>query len=799
MGQLRDDVRDAVRLARQRPALSWTIVATLALAVGANTALFSVLEPTLLRPLPFPEADRLVRVWEHNYQRGAEHNLVHWSNFFLWETQGGPFDRIVGYSPSGTTSLNEERPERVPSVSTTGGLLDTLGLAPVIGRTLTPADTAPGTERVALIGEAFWERRYDRDPSVLGRRLVVSGRPHTIVGVVPDRARALVDADIWRPYEIQPELREGAGGRGLQVVARLDDDVTLEEAAARMTALAAVQEREQPERNSGWTITVLGLQADLVREVRPALLLLAGAVGLVLLVGSANIANLLLAQAFDREREMSVRVALGASPWRLVRLVLIEGVVLAVAGGLVGLLVAAWIFDLFRVLAPAAVAENGFTMSRPLLAFALGVTLLSAGLFSLTPALRARRMDLRQALHSGNRQGPPTGAATRRGLVIAEIATAAVLLFGSGVLLESFWRLSHVDPGFDTAQVLTFRVDLPSTSYPEAPEQTTFFERLGERVGALPGVTEVGFVSFRPLGIGAGTSYRASDQPDPGPGNSPVADVRVISGGALGALGVPLVSGRLFDSRDNATAPARVVISESAARELWPDADPLGRHLLMSWGEWLDAEVVGVVGDTRLRDLRVPARGTLYWHQPQLPMDFMTGLVRTSADPASLATALRAEVAALDPVLPIGTVTSLEQVGAESIARERFTSTVTGALALSALLLAAIGIYGVMSFVTRQRLWEMGVRLALGARRDQVLRLVLGEGVRLALAGAAVGLVLAALLGRAIGSLLFETSGMRPWAFAAALLVLVAAAVLAAYIPARRASRVDPLIAIRTE
>ncbi len=800
MGDLLQDLRLGLRLLVRRPGFTAVAVATLALGIGANAALFSVVEAVLLRPLPFREPDRLVMVWEKNVKRNRIRNSVNPANFVHWRERNQVFEGIAAFALRDMSLGGVEDPVRVKGAVVTADFFGLLGMSASQGRAIGEEDGQPDKPLVAVISPRLWKGRFGGDASVVGREVTVDGRKRTIVGVMPESLSVPPGAEVWVPLPVTEEWRT-TGGRSLLSIARLRPGVTFERARAEMEGIASQLEKEFPARDAGWNVTVAPLHGDLVREVRPALLVLMGAVALVLLIGCVNVAHLLLARALAREREIAVRISLGASRGRLVRQLTTEGLVLALLGGGAGVLFASWTLEALRAAMPAELQQVATISINPaVLGFAVVLSVGSALLFGLAPALQIARPAVWKALKDGGSAG--TGRERRRlarGLVVAEMALAAVLLIGAGLLVRSFDRLARVNPGFETEGVLTFEISLPATSYGEDASRIRYFTEATERLRRLPGVDAVGATSWIPFVLGSATRFALPDRPVPAPGDEPSADVRFVTPGIFEAMGIPLKQGRAFTEADTALRPTVVVVNEAMARQFWPGEDPIGKRVEMGWGELRKAEVVGVVGDVRLTSLEKTSQRTIYWAQAQIPNPFMTFMVRSGRHPSSLLPDVRAELKHLDSTLPLGNVQTLERVMEGALERPRFTFVLTSAFALTAAVLAGLGLFGVLAQVVAQRRAEMGLRLALGALPRDVVRLVLREGVALAALGLALGLLGALAASRLLRSLLYETSPADPLPYVVVAVVLGGVGVLAAALPALRASRVDPVAALKYE
>jgi putative ABC transport system permease protein len=759
-----------------------------------------VVEAVLFRPLPFREPDRLVMVWEKNVKRNRIRNSVNPANFVQWRERNQAFEGIAAFAARDMSLGGTEDPVRLKGARVTADFFTLLGMGANLGRAIGEEDGRADAAPIAVISPRLWKGRFGGDASVVGREVTVDGQALTIVGVMPESLAVPPGAELWVPVPVTEEWRT-AGGRSIYTIARLRPGVSVEAARTEMEGIASQLEKEFPERDAGWNATVAPLHGDLVREVRPALLVLMGAVALVLLIGCVNVAHLLLARALAREREIAVRTSLGASRGRHVRQLTTEGLVLALLGGGAGLLLAFWTLEALRAAMPAELQQMARISINPVvLAFAVALSLGSALLFGLAPALQVVRPAVWMALKDGGSAGTSRDRRRlARGLVVAEMALAAVLLIGAGLLVRSFERLARVHPGFSPEGVLTFEIALPGTAYRDAESRARYFLEATERLRQIPGVDAVGATSWVPFVLGSATRIALPDRPLPAPGDEPVADVRFVTPGIFEAMGIPLKQGRSITEADTAERQTVVVINEAMAREFWPGESPLGKRIDMEWAELRKAEVVGVVGDVRLTSLEKTSPRTIYWAEAQVPNPFMTFMVRSRRAPSSVLPDVRAALARLDATLPLGNVRTLERVMEGALERPRFTFVLTTAFAATAAFLAGLGLCGVLAQVVAQRRAEMGLRLALGALPRDVVRLVLREGVALAAFGLALGLVMALAASRLLRSLLYETSPADPLAYAAVAVVLGGVAVLAAALPALRASRVDPVVALKYE
>jgi putative ABC transport system permease protein len=803
MNSALQDLRYGLRLLWRSPGFSLIAIAALTIGIGANTAIFSVINTLLLQRLPYGDADRLAIVWEHNLPRDKKANVVAPANFLHWRDMNQVFEDMgtatLTYS---VTISGGSDPEEVQTQSVTAELFTVLGVSAAHGRTFTPDENKPGS-RVIVISDRLWKRRYGGDLSVLQKPIVSQGVPYSVIGIMPPGFSFLdKSVDVWLPIGFTAQSRTPRG-RSLAVVARLKPGVTIEQAQADMVRVAAELTRMFPAFNTGWTAQVLPMREQLTGDARPALLVLAGAVAFVLLIACANVANLLLARATARQRELAVRAALGAGRARLVRQLLAESAVLSAAGGIGGLLLAWWALRVLR----GVVAERLPIQRLELvgidgwvLGFTIAATVLSGLIFGIAPALTGAGPRLNESLKEGGRTGSAArGNRTRAVFVVVEIALALVLLVGAGLLLRSFMHLLDVKPGFDPARTVTMRISLPGSRYGRDGASAQFFTRFFQQVDTLPGVTASGAVSFLPLsGSGAATSMEIKGKPKPPLGQEPVTDVRVINHDYLKAMGVPLLKGRLFNDNDQADAKGRVVINETMARMFWPGEDPIGKQIHINWDD-LDDEIIGVVGDVKHTGLEGQVRSMTYWPYPRWAYGTMTIAIRTAGEPNQIVKSVVALVRGMDPELAVAGVKTMENVVSDSVAQRRLTMLLLTIFAGAALVLAAVGIYGVIAYSVTQRTQEIGIRMALGAQQGDVMRMVVKQALLLAIVGIVAGGVGALLVTRLMEGLLFDVTPADPLTFAAVSGGLGIVALLAGYIPGRRATRVDPVIALRGE
>ncbi len=811
MERLWQDMKYGARMLVKSPGFTIVAVLTLALGIGANTAIFTVVNAVLLRAQPFDQPERLAMVWEHNKGRGRPMNVISPANFLDWREQNSVFQDMAAFIDTTANLTNVEDPEEMRVTYATVNYFDVLGVKPRVGRTFAPEDDRDGQSSVIVLSHGFWQRRMGSDPSAIGKQIHLNGLPRTIIGVMPPpfklhvRAGSFVSepTEIWLPNQFTDQARVRRG-RAWMSIARLKPGVTMEQAHAEMEIIGERLAKEYPDFNTNWSVNVVALSEQMTGEIRPALLMLTAAVAFVLLIACANVASLLLARGAAREREIAIRTALGAGRRRVVRQVLTESLLLAGAGGALGLLLAQWGVDTLTAVAPRGLLPGeGLRLDASVFTFTLGASVLTGVLFGLLPAWITSRVDLGDSLKEGGR-GTSAGTQRTRArslFVVAEVSLAVVLLVGAGLLIQSFARLAAVDPGFDADNVLTVRVQLPGAMYREDPKRLQFFRDLTERIERLPGVRSVGMNSFAPFtGLGAATSYYVVGRPMPAAGEFPTVDARVVDGDFFRAMGIPLLRGRLFTEEEMTDVRHVVVVNESLVREQFPNQDPIGQKLVINMmDDPQPSEIIGVVGDVKHSGLDIPVRAMSYGPQPELTSGGMHLLIRAESSPLSLVDSIRRELKAMDANLPLASVRMMDERIADSTARSRFTTLLLGIFAGVALILAAVGIYGVLANAVVQRTHEIGVRMALGAQRGDVLRLVLRYGATLVAIGLAIGLAAALGLSRFLETLLFEVSTTDPVTFAGVAVLLLGVALLACWIPARRATKVDPMVALRYE
>jgi len=803
MEALIQDIGYSLRRLRKGPGFALVAVATLALGIGANAAIFSAVNAVLLRPLPYPEPGRLMVV---NHVWKGQPTVVSPQNFLDFQKEAKSFEALAVYDRGGATLTGRGEPVQVPTGETSVAFFDVLRVSPALGRFFRPGENDPGQHRVVVLSQGLWRERLGGDPGAVGQDLVLDGVPHRIIGVAPSGFDFPRGRSLWLPLEYHERFRtQSRGAWFLSAIGRLRAGISPESARAEAATIGARLAKAYPDANEGVGLTVRPLHEAMVGKVRTPLFVLLGAVGLVLLIVCANVANLLLSRAVAREGELAVRSAMGAGRARLVRQLLTEACVLGALGAAAGLIVAAWGGELILALQPRDVPRlDEIRLDRVVVAFTVACAFLTTLVFGTLPALLATRRSSAVALREGGRgllSG--RGGRVRRGLAVAEMALAVALLAGAGLLLRSFSQLRQVDPGFQSESALVFRLSLPASRYPDGPARTQFQGRAFEALDALPGVESAAATIGIPLrGFSFNFSFLVDGRPEPPAGQWPSLETRVVTASYFRTLGIPVIHGRGFAETDDAAAPRVVVLSREAARRHFSGEDPIGQRIRLGWGPSTDAvggTVVGVVGDVKEGGLDDEPLAEIYLPYAQKPVEGLDVVLRTSVPPLSLAAAVRGAVRHLDPDLPVARLETLSQIVAASIAEPRFYTTLLTAFAGTALFLAALGLFGVISVGVSQRTREIGVRMALGARAGDVLRLVLREAATLAMVGIAVGLGAALVLSRTLGTLLFNLSPTDPVAFAAAPLVLLLTAVVAAMLPARRAAHIDPIEALRSE
>jgi putative ABC transport system permease protein len=807
------DLKYGLRMLTKNPGFTAVAVLTLALGIGANTAIFSMVHGVLIQRLPFKNPGQLFTLWERNLKMGYEQNPPAAANFRDWRERNAVFKQMAAFDSSRTFNLaGAANPERVDGAAVSPGLFELLGVEPIWGRTFSSGEDQPGRDQVVMLSYGLRQRRFHADRSVVGMSITVDGRSCTVVGVMPPGFQfpgntgtimsiyTAPPAQLWVPLALTPEAWSQRSSHFLEVIARLKPGVTLGHAQAEMDSIEQQLVREYPRAYIGSDVKFVPLHAQVVGNFRSALLVLFGAVAFVLLIACANVANLLLARAVRRRREVAVRSALGAGRLRLVQQLTTESFVLALVGGALGVLLAGWGIRMLKLILPDNFpSPDAVRTNAPVLLFTILASLATGLIFGLAPALQTSRSPLTESLKEGGRGGNGLQHNRLRSvLVVSEVALAMILLMGTGLLLRSFVRLQDVDPGFKPDHLLTMEISLPEAKYPD-PQKVAFFARLLQQVRSLRGVVSAGAIGHLPLGGDIESYALAVVDRAPLPNEYANPDCHVVEPGYFEAMKIPLLAGRYFDARDGAQSPHVLIINEVVARNVFPNENPIGKRLRMGFNGFTGT-IVGVVGNTKDLTLDLATPEAVYTPYPQAPAwNSMTLTIRTTSAPLALAQPVRELVLGLDRDQPVSKVRTMGTVVEASVAAPRFRTLLLGLFGLAALLLAGLGIYGVMSYSVSQRTREIGIRMALGAERPEVVKLVLRHGLALTLAGLGTGLVGALGLTHLLSSMLYEIRPTDPWTFVGVTGVLTASAFLAAYIPARRATKVDPMVALRYE
>jgi putative ABC transport system permease protein len=794
------DIRFAVRHFRKRPGFALVAVATLALGIGANTALFSVVNGVLLRPLPYPDPDRLIALREVNSAKQADSQIAP-GNFLEWQRQSTVFAQLTAYRTVSYNLTGNGVPERLLAARVSRGIFAMLGAEPIVGRDFAKEEDQPGNDKVVLISEGLWQRQFGRDSAIVGRTLKLSGENFTVIGVMRASFRLpdLRERDLWTPIAFNESERDLHHARYVEAVGRLKPGVTLEQARSEMNAIAARLAQEYADANSGWGIRLTPMLDFVIGDFMIVVWLLAGAVGVVLMIVCANVANLLLARAVGRQKEMAIRAALGASRLRIVRQLLIESLLLGLLGALMAWPLAIWGVDALLAVAPPDLPRIAtVSMDQRALLFNFGVALFTSFICGLAPCLHLSRIDLNGKLKEGweaNRGSRQLRLS--KVLIIAEVALALVLLVSGGLLLRTLWELRRIDPGFDYHNAMAITLQLSEKKYANQEKINLFNQQLLQGIRSLPGVEAAGTTRIVPLIHDLPAGFYVEGRAREKDNQLPQTNYAAVSPDYFRAMGIPLLRGRAFSDRDTASAPRVAIISQTMAQRFFPNEDPIGKRLNVTTGPEAFREIVGVVGDVKQNGLTRDTRPHTYEPFAQAPSSFLTVIVRSESDAAALVPAIRKVVFNIDGEQPLQSVRTLESMIANSIRQPRFTAVVLSIFAITALLLAVAGLYGVVSYSVAQRTHEMGVRVALGARPVDVMRLVIGQGMKLTVAGLVIGLVAALMLTRLIANLLFGVRAADPVTFVLISMLLLMVALLACYIPARRATKVDPLVALK--
>ncbi|HEV2351020.1 MAG TPA: ABC transporter permease [Terriglobia bacterium] len=813
MQPLLQDFRYALRMLRKSAGLTIVIVVSLAIGIGANSAIFSVVDALLLRPLPYPQPDRLANIWLHSPGIGIFRDWPSPGEYIDLQTENHSFQEMAIAKLRPMTLTGIDQPQLLDGILTSSTLLHMLGAEPLLGRLLLPEEDKPGKPAVAILSYRIWKRLFSGDPHIVGKNITLNGTSYSVAGVLRRDFSLDTEAmpaegpmdkvDIFLPMPLGADAAQRRGDENYNVMVRLKPGVSMAQAQADVDVIAnRIRVKDKRDRTFG--MTLVGLQEQVVGDVRRALLVLLGSVGLVLLIACANVANLLLTRASAREKEIAIRTALGAGGWRVVRQLLTESLLLAVMGGGAGLLIAQWALYMVRTLNPGNIPRlEDISINGTVLAFTFGIALITGILFGLAPAWRALKVDLNTSLKSGGRSGQSDsgmrlGRHRLRGLlVVSELALSLMLLVGAGLLIRSFVRLQEVPPGFSSDHVISMQVVVTGPAYKEDKAVIQFYQEVADRITRLPGVTTEGLVSVLPLTGTVGWGGIHVEGYNPPPGQELQVDLRTASSDYFRTMEIPLVKGRFFSEHDTADALPVVIIDENFARRFWPHDDPIGKHL------WFDPKkpmtIAGVVGVVKQYGLDTEGKIAVYFPNLQQPNNGMFLVARTTSDPALLAGSIAREIHAVDPSVVVYGVRTMQDRLYDSLARQRFAATMLGAFSAFALLLAAVGVYGVMSYLVSQSTHDLGIRIALGAGPGDILALVLRHGMELAAIGIAGGLIGALALTRVMASLLFGVTATDPVTFSAVAGILALSAFAATVIPARRAVTIDPMVALREE
>jgi putative ABC transport system permease protein len=812
------ELRFALRMLLKNPLFTVIAVATLALGIGANTAVLSLVNALLLRPLPYRNPEQLVLIWQQFLNQGLERIPVSPPEYLDYEKQTRSYEKVAAFDYANFNLTGGDLPERVQGAVVTPSLFPLLGVEPTRGRVFVSEENQAGRNDVVMISARLWQRRFGSNPAMVGSKLSLNGRTYTVIGIMPAAFEFPLPlfnvqggtfaerTDVWAPLTFTKQELEDRGSRSYGIIGRLGDGVSREKAQAELSTITANWIKKYKENyavETGFGAKVYALKDQVVGGMRPALLMLLGAVALVLLIACANLTTMLLARAGSREREMAIRVALGAGPYRVLRQMLTESVLLSIIGGLAGVVLAIWSLDLLTAIGSKTVPRlREVNLDATVLAVTLLVSMVTGVFFGLAPALASAKPELTEALKEGGR-GATSGLRRHRlrnAFVVAEIALALVLLVGAGLLIKSFVRLQNVNPGFNSRNVLTMELALPVLKYPRGKPVIDFYAEVDRRIKTIPGVKYTALTSILPLsGSNSDSSFHIEGFDEKQTGVYPDEEIRIVTPDYFRVLETPLLKGRFFTGADTADAPGVVIINQAMAKKYWPNEEAVGKRINFNDGDpqrikW--GTVVGVVTNIRHRGLDVEPKPEYYRPHPQLAYREMILAVRGAQDPRALTPLIRREIQAMDPDQPLANVQTLEKITAESIAPRRLSVTLLGVFAAMALVLASVGIYGVMSFLVVQRTHEIGVRMALGAQRADVLRLVVGHGMKLVFVGSVIGLVMALISTRALGTMLYRVGAFDLTTFAGVTIALALVALLASYIPALRATRADPMIAL---
>lgn len=806
------DISFGIRILLKKPGFTVAAVLTSALGIGATTVIFCLVYSILLRPLPFQETDELVMLWESNLQKAQLQTPVSPPNFLDWREHNKVFEGLAAHSFGSYTITGFDEPEIIPGSRVSANLFDLIGVSPVLGRTFTTDDEQPGRNQVVLLSYELWRRRFGLDSDIIGKTITLDNKSYFINGVMPPGfhfpeglapagSKTTGRADIWLPLSFNPAQLRARAGRSLGVIGRLKLGVTLAQAQAEMSSIVSELEQQYPD-NAGYSINIVPIREQVVGTIKPALVIFFGAVGFVLLIACVNIANLLLARSTSRQKEFAIRMAVGSSRYRLIQQLLVESMLLAFTGGIAGVLLAyGGVRFIVASMGESLPRSGEIKVDLPVLGFTLLVSALTGIVFGFVPALQASKADFNESLKESSRSSTdPLGRnRLRRFFVVSEIAFALILLIGAGLMLKSFYRLITINPGFKPENVITLRIALPGTKYSENHQQVEFFNQIVDRIKNLPGVKSVGMTNNLPLtGMDMRFTFSIEGRQSM-PGEDRSIQYHTVSPDYFHTLGIQLLEGRDFTEQDNQDAPGAVIINKTLARRFFLAETPLGQRLKIPYSKINIRQIIGVVEDVKHSNLDANSQAEVYVPYAQDPWPFMTLVIGTNSVSSSSAAILKNKVWELDKDLPIESIRTMEQILSDTVSRPRFYARLLGIFAVLAIILAAVGIYGVISYSVTQRTHEIGIRMALGAQQGDVLRLIVGQGMLLAFAGVAIGLVGAFSMTRVLSGLLYNVSPDDFATFALTSILLMSVALVASYIPARRAARLDPMIALRYE
>jgi len=795
-------MKTAARHLLKKPGFSLLVVFALALGLGANTAVFSVVNGVLLKPLPFEESENLVIIRDTKLPQFPEFSVAP-GNFLDWQAQSTAFESMAAWSNTRFNLLEGTEPEALRGVFVTASLLPTVRVQPMLGRAFSADEEQEGRGNVVILSHRLWQRRFGSDPGAVGRSINLNAQSYTIVGVMPPKQEfPNSDIDLWAPLAINANMRSNHGSHYMGAVARLKNGVSIEKGSAELVTIARRLEETYPDSNKGWSVKVTSLIDQAVGGVRRPLLILLGAVVFVLLIACANVANLLLVRSNARQREMAIRIAIGANRRQVIRQILAESLLLSVLGGAAGIAIAKWGIDALLMLAPQVLPRTQeIRVDTTVLGFTLLMSIATGLVFGLIPALQASKPNLNDTLKEGSR-GASSGQHRQRIrsiLVVAEVALSLILLVGAGLLIRSFSRLQNVNAGFVPQNAIAISLALPQQKFPQDDDRRRFVERSLEEISTIPGVETVGISHSVPLVNDYVVSILVEGRPKPGPGERLSTNYYAVTSGYFKAMGISLKRGRPFNAQDVKDSPRVAVVSESFANRIFPGEDPIGKRVNLTQGSDAWREIVGIVGDVKQYGL--DRETTLQAYEPYMHMPFsnMTFVVRSTTDPSSLFQSIRSRLRNVDKDQPLTSMKLLDQIVSESTGQRRFSATLLTAFAGVALILATVGLYGVMAYLVTQRTHEIGLRMALGAARTSVFRLIVGQGLVLTAFGLVIGLAGALALTRLMSSMLYETSATDPLTFAGIPIALALVSFFASYLPARRAMKVDPIVALRYE